>query len=424
MKPVPDSHRPARETRQPFAGDLVDVRIERIVYGGAGLAHVEGRALLVPFAAPGDRLSVRVDLAAKAGKVLQGSIELVLEASPTRTEPACRHFRVCGGCHFQHLSRETELGVKREFLRDCLRRIGGIRWDAEIEIASGPEYGWRSRVGLHVLREAGAPPRVGFFRAGSRDLVPITDCPVLVPPLRDLVQRFASDPASIPSGVGEIDLVAGDGGELGASPALPLGGTEGGSTEARSAPGGRVRQNIAGFDFTFEAGTFSQGNRPLVESLVLRTVDGARGATAVDLYAGSGLFSLALARRFEIVHAVEADPTAVRVGLENARANGIENVRWHDVGVGEWLASGDRSLQPDLVLLDPPRTGAGPGVVEGILDLGPRAVTYVSCDPATWARDLRRFVERGYAIRSIEALDMYPRSYHVESIARLTPLES
>jgi 23S rRNA (uracil1939-C5)-methyltransferase len=247
-------------------------------------------------------------------------------------------------------------------------------------------------------------------------LVPIEECPVLVPPLRDLVERFSTDPNSIPGRARELDLVAGDAGEVGAAPELPLG----------SEPGGRVRQTIAGFEFAFDAGTFSQGNRPLVESLVLRATDGASGATAIDLYAGSGLFSLALARRFQVVHAVEADTAAVRAGLENARENRVENVRWHAAGVGEWLGSnaGSQAGRPDLVLLDPPRTGVLPGVVDAIVDLAPRAVTYVSCDPATWARDLRRFVARGCAIRSIEALDMYPRSYHVESIARLIPPET
>jgi 23S rRNA (uracil1939-C5)-methyltransferase len=365
----------------------------------------------VPFAAPGDRLRVRIDEASE--RFLRGTIESILEASPARVEPVCAHFGVCGACQLQHLNRETELRAKSEFLRDCLRRIGGIRWDGEIAITGAAEYGWRSRVGLHVLRKAGTSARVGFFRGGSRELVPIQECPVLVPTLQALVKRFASDPNSIPTDARELDLVAGDGGEVGAIPALPRG----------SAPGGRVRQKIAGFDFAFDAGTFSQGNRPLVESLVLRAVDGVHGATAIDLYAGAGLFTLALARRFEVVHAVEADSAAVRSGLENARRNSVENVRWHDAGVGEWLASSDRGLRPDLVLLDPPRTGAGPGVVDGIVELGPRAVTYVSCDPATWARDLRRFVARGYAISSVEALDMYPRSYHVESIARLTSTE-
>lgn len=327
----------------------------------------------------------------------------MLEPSPERTEPACRHFGACGGCQLQHLSREAELQAKTGFLRDCLRRIAGIRWDREIAIESGPEYGWRSRVALHVSAER----RAGFFRAGGREIVAIEDCPVLVPTLRELVRELASGAASLPVGAEALALVAGDAGEIAASPA---------ASSQRS-----VRWTIAGLAFEVEAGSFSQANRSMVEKLVERATEGSGGGIALDLYAGSGLFALPLARRSEVVHAVESDPAGVRAGRENARRNRIENVRYHEADVGAWLASTGASLRPDRVLLDPPRTGAGPDVVERIVDLAPREVAYVSCDPATWARDLRRFVDRGWALRSIEALDLFPRSYHVEAIARLTP---
>lgn len=356
--------------------------------------------MLVTFSAPGDRLLVRIEDRAPGAsrRVLHGSIESVLEPSPDRTEPACRHFGACGGCQLQHLSREAELRAKTGFLRDCLRRIAGIRWEPEIAIESGPEYGWRSRVALHVSAER----RAGFFRAGGREIVAIEDCPVLVPPLRELVRRFAAGGATLPEGAQELALVAGDEGEIaGMSP-------------------GSVRQTISGLAFEFEASSFSQANRTMVEKLVERATEGAEGGIALDLYAGSGLFALPLARRCELVHAVESDAAGVRSGRENARQNRIENVRYHEADVGAWLASTAASLRPDRVLLDPPRTGAGPGVVEHIVDLAPRDVTYVSCDPATWARDLRRFVDAGYALRSVEALDLFPRSYHVEAIARLT----
>jgi 23S rRNA (uracil1939-C5)-methyltransferase len=393
-------------------GALAEIRIERIVYGGSGLGHVEGRALLVPFSAPGDRLRVRIrDRAGTSGKkVLHASIETVIEPSPSRREPVCRHFGVCGGCQLQHLSRESELRAKAEFLRDCLRRIAGIRWEEEIVVASGPEYGWRSRVSLHV-----SGSRAGFFRAGSHEIVPIEDCPVLVTPLRDLVRALASGATAIPEEATELALVAGDAGEIAAEPALSIAG-------ARES----ARQRIAGLDFEFRPGSFSQANRTLVESLVDRAVGGRGGSTAVDLYAGAGLFALPLARRFQTVHAVEADAVAVRSGRENTRRNRIDNVRYHESDVAEWLASFGASLRPDLILLDPPRTGAGRGVVEGILDSAPREIVYVACDPATWARDLRRFVDGGCELRSVEALDLFPRSYHVEAIARLaraTPTE-
>jgi 23S rRNA (uracil1939-C5)-methyltransferase len=231
-------------------------------------------------------------------------------------------------------------------------------------------------------------------------------------PLREAVRGLASDPGSIPPGADRLELVAGDKGEIAAAPTP--------SETIESGRSARVRQTIAGLELTFEAGSFSQANRAIAECLVLRAVGTSRGALGVDLYAGAGLFTLALARRFTLVHAVESDAASVRLGRENARANGIDNVRWSGEDVKAWLVSAGRELRPDLVLLDPPRAGAGRAVVEGIAELRPRELAYVSCDPATWARDLRLFVDRGYAIRTIAALDMFPRSYHVEVVAHLS----
>ncbi len=354
----------------------------------------------MPYAAAGDRLSVRI--ADVGRRVLRGSIERIIEPSADRRQPECAHFGTCGGCQLQHLERGAELAAKRDFVRDCLRRIGGLRWDAEIAMVSGPASGWRSRAELHVLRTPGSEPRVGYFRASSRDLVAIDDCPVLVQALRAEVRALAADPGRIQAGAAHVDLAAGDEGEIAA------------------VPGARVHRRIGDFEFVFEAGSFAQGNLPIAAELVRRAIGDSRGAVAIDLYAGPGLFTLPLARRFSTVHAVEADARSVRLGSENARANGIENARWSEQRVETWLDAAASEVEPEFVLLDPPRAGAGARVVDGIAVLEPREVAYVSCDPSTLARDLRLFVDRGYAIRAITALDMFPRSYHVETLVHLT----
>ncbi len=394
-----------RAREAPSVGDSVEVRVEKLVYGGLGLAHVDGRSLLVPFAAPGDRLRVRITESGR--RVLGGAIEAVLAPSVHRREPACRHFGVCGGCQLQHLDRGAQLAAKADFVRDCLRRIGGVRWDREIEVDSAAEYGWRSRAELHIERADGASPRIGYFRAGSRDLVEIEDCPILVPALRAEVALLSADSSGLPREGDRLALAAGDDGTV----------VQAGATGREAS----VRQRIAGLDYRFGADSFSQVNRPLVEGLVRRAVGHAMGATAIDLYAGAGLFALQLAGRFALVHAVESDRPAVRLGRENARANGIANVQWSERSVEEWLLSGDPPSRPDFALLDPPRAGAGAAVVAGIAALQPRTLTYVSCDPATLARDLRLFRGRGFEIESIVALDMFPQSYHVEVVARLRP---
>jgi 23S rRNA (uracil1939-C5)-methyltransferase len=382
------------------AGDLVEARIEKLVYGGLGLAHVAGQVLLVPYAAPGDRLAVRITEVGR--RVLRGSIEAIVERSTARVEPDCAHFGACGGCQLQHVDRSTELAAKAEFVRDCLRRIGGVHWGAPIEVVAGEPYGWRSRAELHVFRTKAGERRAGYFRAASRDLVAIDDCPVLEPALREELRGLAKDPARIPRDAEHLDLAAGDDGAV-----------------AR-APGARVHRSIGGFAFVFEAGSFAQGNVAIAEELVRRAIGTAHGDVAFDLYAGPGLFTLPLARRFSVVHAVEAEPRSVSLGTGNALANGIDNVRWSEERVEDWLDARAGELHPEFVLLDPPRAGAGKRVVDAVAACAPREIAYVSCDPATLARDVRHFLDRGRAIRAITALDMFPRSYHVETLVHFT----
>jgi len=352
--------------------------------------------MLVPFAAPGDLASVRIR---KIGRRLcEGEIEELLEASPDRREPLCGVFGACGGCQLQHLSRPAQLLAKVESVRDCLRRVGGIPWSGAIPIETGPEFGWRSRT---ELQAAPGTAQIGYFRARSREVVPVDDCPILVPELRAELGRLSRASGAVPGDPTRIALAAGDDGEI-----------------ARGE--GCARQRVLGVDYSFRAGSFWQGNRGLLETLVRRACGEDRGQIAVDLYAGAGLFALQLAPRFATVHAVEADAGSAAMLVLNARGNGLSNIVAVGLGVEDWLARGAAPGRPDLVLLDPPRTGAGPAVVAAIARLEPGRITYVSCDPATLARDLRGFVELGFLIESIVALDLFPQSYHVEVVARLS----
>jgi 23S rRNA (uracil1939-C5)-methyltransferase len=325
----------------------------------------------------------------------------VLEASSSRRRPVCAVFGACGGCQLQHLDRSVQLAVKVDVVRDCLRRIGGIDWLAPIQIDAGEEYGWRSRTELHVDAVSGRP---GYFRSRSHEIVPIDDCPILVPSLRDWVRDPLPRASTSTNTTGALALAVGDDGRV-----------------ARGAES--VDQRVHGLDFRSRADAFWQGNRSLIETLVSRAVENEGGEIAIDLYAGAGLFSLSLARRFAAVHAVESDPACAALLSHNARANGIENLHPFASSVEAWLASGAAPTRPDLVLLDPPRAGASAAVIERLLEIEPGRIVYVSCDPATLARDLRLFLElgrgQGIGIESIDALDLFPQSYHVEVVARL-----
>jgi 23S rRNA (uracil1939-C5)-methyltransferase len=198
----------------------------------------------------------------------------------------------------------------------------------------------------------------------------------------------------------------------------PATGEQGRSAEIDAL--GTTHQRIAGVDYGFGVRSFFQANRLLVEEMIRVAVGQARGKLAVDLYAGVGLFTLQLAHRFEQVYAVEGNRAAAAHGLENARANGLSNVRYEAISVEAWLKYKAAVLpRPDLVLLDPPRAGAGAQVVERLAALAPPTITYVSCDPATLARDLRLLAGAGYRISSLTALDMFPQTFHVETVAHL-----
>ncbi|NDD63935.1 MAG: class I SAM-dependent RNA methyltransferase [Acidobacteria bacterium] len=185
---------------------------------------------------------------------------------------------------------------------------------------------------------------------------------------------------------------------------------------------GTVRQRVRGIDYHFGARSFFQSNRLLIDSFVAKVVGDAAGQSAVDLYAGVGLFSLQLAGHFARVCAVEGDPVAVRHGIQNREINGIANVEYHSLSVEAWLKHhGHEWRQSDLLLLDPPRAGAGVRVCQSIVALAPRQVRYVSCNPTTLARDLRTLVDGGYSISAITLIDMFPQTFHVEAVVTLLP---
>jgi 23S rRNA (uracil1939-C5)-methyltransferase len=405
-------------------GESHEVTIEKLVYGGDGLAHVGTQAVFVPFAAPGDHARIRITAVERS--YARGVIEELISPSPLRRTPPCQYFGACGGCQLQHLDYRAQLEIKSEFVRESLRRIGKINWERPIPIRAAPEFGYRARAEVKIARppsrraaEAAERPRLGFFGAGTHEVCEVRDCPVLVPAANRELQRLHAEPSLTPNDATRVFLTAGDD-EVIVTPAT------GENTRAAELDAlGTAHQTVAGVRYGFGVRSFFQSNRLLVEELVAVALSHPAcdepGKVAVDLYAGVGLFSLQLARCFERVIAVEGNRPAVEHGTANARANHITNVQYEAVSVEAWLKYKAQSVQrPDLVLLDPPRAGAGQQVVSRLVALAPSAVTYVSCDPSTLARDLRLFADGGYEIDSITALDMFPQTFHVETVAHLS----
>jgi 23S rRNA (uracil1939-C5)-methyltransferase len=404
-------------------GDVVDVTTERIAYGGDAIARYRGLAVFVPLAAPGERLRVRVTERKK--NFARAAIEEILVRSPARREPPCQLFGQCGGCQIQHMTYEAQLEAKAGFVRDALRRLGHIDWPGEIRVRHASEFGYRARAQVKLAPPStageGRKRAIGFNRAGSHSICDVHSCPILVPELNDSLRLLRSS-LSEASGTSESSLAFDDVKEV----EMALGET-GVSLEPamREASSELVERNVRGAVYRFSPASFFQVNSLLLDELIEEAIGDFAGKLALDLFAGVGFFTIQLARKFEKVIGVESDTGAARFARENIRANGLSNAMFYNTRVEEWLESAlkqqGRFPPPDFVLLDPPRNGASESI-SLIAALGPASISYVSCDPTTLARDLRRLIDSGYHLKDVIAVDLFPQTYHIETVARLVRL--
>jgi 23S rRNA (uracil1939-C5)-methyltransferase len=386
-------------------GDVVEITVERLVPGGAGLAHAQGATLFVTLAAPGDHLRVRVERV--RGAVAFAAIVEIIKPGPTRIEPPCPYFGRCGGCDFQQLSYEAQLAAKVEIIRDCLRRLAQLEPPAEIPITPSPAV-WHYRARARWQHDA-AHERLGYYELASHRVCDVAACPVVVPEVQSVLARLRAHmtAGSLPQAA-EFQAVAGDDGVSLTPP-----------VEASDAHE-RLRI-IAGERYRFDADCFFQINHALLEPLVHAALRDTRGTTAIDLYCGVGLFTLPLARRFKRVVGIEANARAAAYARRNLADAQLTNTRVTASLVGPWLTRHAAKFAPvDLVLLDPPRAGADTETTRGILTLRPQRIAYVSCEPATLARDLRALHVSGYTLDSLAAFDLFPQTHHVETVAHLT----
>jgi 23S rRNA (uracil1939-C5)-methyltransferase len=393
-------------------GSRVTLHIASLAAGGDGVARVDGCVVFVAGSVPGDRALVEI-VNVSSNHVRARVVEL-LEPSPDRRAPHCAHFGRCGGCAWQHVKIEAQRSAKVDIVRNALARIGGVEAMPQIALIAAEEYGWRSRAVMRVVSSQGAR-RAGFQRAGSHEVEVVDDCPVLVDALRDELRALRESPESVPKAARRLYLAAGDG-----RARAVFADEDGRPLDPRAEPA-LVEQEVRGLRYAFDTDAFFQGHRELVAPLVAAAVEGVSGTTALDLYCGAGLFTLPLARAFERVIGVEGQPRAVELARANARRNGIVNATFECRPVEQAFELPALPHSVDCVLLDPPRTGAGARVVERIAELAPRAVHYVSCDPATLARDVRTFRAHGFELASVVALDLFPQTPHVECVVRLHP---
>ena len=384
---------------------MLDVKIEKIVPNGLGLAFAENLTVFVALSAKGDKLRVKINQI--KGKTAFAEIVEITEPSADRTEPRCPYFGRCGGCDFQQLNYQAQLDAKVGIVRDCLTRIGKIIYEPEIPIIGSPKpYEYRSRAQWHVDTRK---KKIGYFQRKSHDIIDVETCPIIVPELGEILTELRETIVweSFWSEIVEIET-ASAGGEVSIYSAEIIEPTDEISFEAN------------GETYRHDATSFFQGNPFLIEQLIEAAVGDASGATALDLYCGVGLFTLPLARKFASVIGVEGYDKAVDFAGKNVEQAQFSNVTFQRENVGEWLRENAEKLKNiDFVLLDPPRAGTEKETIESLIKISPKRISYVSCEPSTLARDLKILTENGYSIESITAFDLFPQTHHVETVVRL-----
>jgi 23S rRNA (uracil1939-C5)-methyltransferase len=427
------------------AGDVVELDIEKAVYRGLGLARHEGQVVFVPRVIPGDRVRARVE-SVTPGYVRAVPVAVLRNAAERRAPP-CPLFTRCGGCAYQDVNYAEQLRLKEAILRESLSRAG-VRWEGEVPLRGSPEEGWRTRAILHLEESQGAL-RLGLHEEGSHRVVDVEACLQLSPAmnraaraLRTALEERRSDARRIH----DVELAEStDGGkrvvcletDLAVPQAVALArladavpALTGLGAMAADGRGRRfltlhgdphVEATVRGLRLRSHVRSFFQAHRFLLEDLVGEVVASTpRGGPVLDLYAGVGLFALALAEEADDVLGAELSPFAVEDARANIEANQKKNVRVRQGDVQEALASWPVSTG-ERIVLDPPRTGAGAPVVKAVAARRPEAIIYISCDPPTLGRDLAVFARHGYAPDTIRAFDLFPDTFHLETIVRLIP---
>jgi 23S rRNA (uracil1939-C5)-methyltransferase len=452
------------------------LNIEKLIYGGDGLARLpaesttdtnkdrgRGKAVFVPFVLAGEK--IEATLTEEKPGFARAQATTIVEPSPHRTQPPCPHFTRCGGCQYQHATYEHQLEIKKEILRENLRRIAKLELECEIRVHPSPPWNYRNRSRLQVRTHPEFA--AGYFKFASHELLPVEDCPISSPLINRGIAALwqAGRAGNAVEGVREIEFFANadsNGNETNLlleflcapearravvrawAEELCASMPEIAGIAAFREPQKGVQEplvTVGVSELTYQtktaayrvsAGAFFQTNRFLTDELVGIVTQGRSGDLALDLYAGAGLFSTALACNFRHTVSVESSPTAAADLQYNLPVNGkavqatAEQYLTGEKGNAKGNAKGSAAKdslpppqKPDLIVVDPPRSGLGDSVARSLAAAGAPRITYVSCDPATLARDLVPLQAAGYRVEEIHLVDLFPQTYHLETVVQL-----
>ena len=401
----------------------VTVELTTYAYGGESLGRLpDGRAVFVPFALPGETVQVRL-VEEKAGYA-RGELQAVLVASPDRLLPRCSHYTLCGGCHYQHIPYEKQLEIKTTILRDQLERIARLK-DPPIEpcVASPNPFNYRNHVQFHLTAQG----KLGYQQMRSNKTFALQECHLPEEALNQLWPLLDFEPMPglkrihLRQGIEEDTILVLESNEA-EPPEVSVEDLavsvvfQGPQSNQVLAGSEYVVMEVLDHNFRVSAGSFFQVNIPVVEAMVSHLLEQLlvhSNDTVLDIYAGVGLFSAFLAPAAERLIAIESNENACEDFTINL--NEFDNVELYQATAEEVLP--DLEVRPHVIIVDPPRAGIGRQAMDGILAMSPEILAYVSCDPATLARDARRLIEAGYLLKQITPFDVFPQTYHIESIS-------
>jgi 23S rRNA (uracil1939-C5)-methyltransferase len=425
---------------QPNAKNAVKLEIDRLSYGPYGIGRVDGRVVMVPHTAPGDTIMAHV--VEEKERFSIGEVVRIVAASPARRTPPCPYVGQCGGCSWQHLNYETQLKAKQQSVEDALRRIGKLSgYDLRPIIPAADEFYYRRRIRF----QAGAGRELGFYAAASHDLVKVDACLIAAEPLNVVIEPLRRWARGTSTGIEHLEIVTGDESNQtvvvvkAAGDFLPrdepacanLIGIEGGIHGLIVAGGdwrkiwGEPRITVSlgdDLNLKLDADVFTQvnpaGNRRILEEMLLAG-EFQNNDRVLELFSGAGNFTLPIARRSKSVVAVEGHRPSINNGKLNAQKNAIENIQWICAPVPKAVAELKRRREQfTKIVLDPPRAGAK-GIEGDLRALGAGKIIYVSCNPTTLARDLAALGKLGYKLGTVQPIDLFPQTFHVETVALL-----
>jgi 23S rRNA (uracil1939-C5)-methyltransferase len=395
-------------------GDRVGTGIGDVAFGGDGVGRVSDLVLFVPFTVDGDEAEVEITEVRK--RYARGRVVRIISPSPGRIPPLCPYYTRCGGCRMQHIAYDHQLEIKKRQVEEIFKRIAGVSHPPVAPPIPSPRpVGWRGKAEFHLTGDRGGPHRIGLMALASHELIEVERCGIVEESINGKFHDFRKAlRAGEIRAPGERQVIWSD--EPGEPP-----------TEILTGPGRPpdVIRIVRGVRLTVPCRGFFQANVALVGELVGQVVGmcGLTGReTVIDAYGGAGLFSLFLGPRAGRLFGIEGDREAVRCARSNLIREGLPQAEFLHGDVAailrrEFMA---RRRTADVIVLDPPRDGCGEGVLEGVAALHPERIVYISCNPATQARDVRLLAGRGYGLKLLRPLDMFPQTGHIEVVALLT----